>query len=203
MPKLDKTEWEAASESGAGEIKRMTPGIYDCIITGVQTEWETASGIQKSEDRQCVRLLLDVADGEFAGEFSSEFYKDKPYMHCLYMSWSPRALGMLKHTFHGLDEANPGFDAMAAFEADQWTMFIGKKCRVAWNGTERTNDKGYTNVNARPDRILTIDDNPKIKVELESGGKCDWEDYVEKDAAPTQSTAPTAAPYSTDDIPFL
>lgn len=202
MPKLDQTEWEAANESSAGEFKMMEPGIYPCIITGVQTEWDTRDGHVTSDDKQCVRVLLDVAEGEFAGELSRPFFADKEYARLVYMSWKPSAYGMLKHTFHALDEANPGFDSEAAFTADKWTMFVGKKCLVQFNGREYTNDRGYTNVSARPDRILTADDNPKIKVELENGTKVDWADYeaVNDSPAPRKSTA--VAAYDDSDVPF-
>lgn len=205
MPKLDPTEWEAANESTAGgDFKAMTPGVYMCEIKGVQTEWDTRDGHATSDEKQCVRVLLDVAEGEFKGELSRPFFADKEYARLVYMSWKPSAYGMLKHTFHALDEANPGFDSEAAFTADKWTMFVGKRCLVQFNGREYTNDRGYTNVSARPDRILTADDNPKIKVELENGTKVDWADYeaVNDAPAPQRSTAATAAAYDDSDVPF-
>lgn len=204
MPKLDQTEWEAANESSAGEFKVMEPGIYPCIITGVQTEWDTQDGHVTSDEKQCVRVLLDVAEGEFKGEFSDGFYEDKPYAHCVYMSWKPSAYGMLKHTFHALDEANPGFDSEAAFTADQWMMFIGKKCLASFNGTEYTSNRGDIRVRVNPDRIITSDDEPKIKVKLENGTKVDWDDYASANgnAAPAKSTATPAAAYDDSDVPF-
>jgi hypothetical protein len=203
MPKLNET-FDNAQEStaGGGEFKRMQPGIYQCIITGIDTEWETRAGLQKAEERQCVRVRLDVAEGEFAGEFSRDFYLDKPWMRSIFMSWSERALGMLKHTLKALDEANPGFDSRAAFEADQWMLFIGKKCRVLWNGTERTSDRGYTNVNVRPDRIVTADENPEPKVELERGGTVKWSDYQQVEGQQPTAQAATGAAYSSEDVPF-
>lgn len=201
MPKLDNTEWEAASESSAGDFKAMEPGIYMCEIKGIQTEWDTKAGHATSDERQCVRVLLDVAEGEFAGELSRPFFADKDYARVIYMSWKPTAMGMLKHTFRGIDEANPGFDSKAAFEADKWTMFVGKKCLVQFNGVEYTNDRGYTNVSARPDRILTADDKPTIKVKLENDSIVNWDDYkAVDDPAPRESTAASA--YDDSDIPF-
>ena len=202
MPKLNET-FDNAQEStaGGGEFKRMEPGIYECIIVGIDTEWETRAGLQKADERQCVRVRLDVAEGEFAGEFSRDFYLDKPWMRSIFMSWSERALGMLKHTLKALDEANPGFDSRAAFEADQWMLFIGKKCRVLWNGTERTSDRGYTNVNVRPDRIVTADENPEPKVELERGGTVKWSDYQQVQGQQPAAQAAGAA-YDDSSIPF-
>ena len=205
MPKLDPTEWEAANESSAGgDFKAMTPGVYMCEIKGVQTEWDTKDGHATSDERQCVRVLLDVAEGEFAGEFSRPFYADKQYAHVVYMSWKPSAYGMLKHTFHALEEANPGFDPEAAFTADQWMLFIGKKCLASFNGTEYTSNRGDVRVRVRPDRIITSDDEPKITVELENGTKVDWDDYASANgnAAPAKSTATSAAAYDDSDVPF-
>lgn len=203
MPKLNET-FDNAQEStaGGGEFKRMEPGVYECIITGIDTEWETRAGLQKAEERQCVRVRLDVAEGEFAGEFSRDFYLDKPWMRSVFMSWSDRALGMLKHTLKALDEANPGFDSRAAFEADQWMLFIGKRCRVLWNGSERTSDRGYTNVNVRPDRIVTADENPEPKVELERGGTVKWSDYQQVQGQQSTAQAAPSAAYSSEDVPF-
>ena len=203
MPKLNET-FDNAQEStaGGGEFKRMEPGVYECIIVGIDTEWETRAGLQKAEERQCVRVRLDVAEGEFAGEFSRDFYVDKPWMRSIFMSWSERALGMLKHTLKALDEANPGFDSRAAFEADQWMLFIGKKCRVLWNGTERTSDRGYVNVNVRPDRIICADENPEPKVELERGGTVKWSDYQQVQGQQPTAQAATGAAYDDSSIPF-
>ena len=203
MPKLNET-FDNAQEStaGGGEFKRMDPGVYECIIVGIDTEWETRAGLQKAEERQCVRVRLDVAEGEFAGEFSRDFYLDKPWMRSIFMSWSDRALGMLKHTLKALDEANPGFDSRAAFEADQWMLFIGKKCRVLWNGAERTSDRGYTNVNVRPDRIICADENPEPKVELERGGTVKWSDYQQVEGQQSTAQAAPAAAYDDSSIPF-
>lgn len=207
MPKINSDLFDSAQESTASDgFKRMEPGVYECIITGIDTEWTTRAGLQRAEDRQCVRVQLDVAEGEHAGEFSRDFYADKPWMRSIFMSWSDKALGMLKHTLKGLDEANPGFDSRAAFEADKWTLFIGKKCRVLWNGQERTNDRGFTNVNVRPDRFLTSDDAPRPKVELERGGKIDWADYADVKGfggSESSTSGGGSSAYADDDsIPF-
>jgi len=203
MPKLDMKAYEAAEESKAdGGDKRMEPGVYPCIITGVQTEWETRNGTKSAKNDQCVRLIVDVEEGEFAGEFQRDFYQGREWIHAVYMSWKPKALGLLKHTFASFDEANPGFDSMAAFESDKWTLFIGKKCLVSFNGNERTNDRGYTNVNVRADRLVKSTDKPRITVQLEgSDEKITWDEYRERKAAPKPSTVGGSA-YDNDEVPF-
>ena len=206
MPKLNET-FDNAQEStaGGGEFKRMDPGAYMCRIQAVRTEWSDSRGNRwTSDEKQYVKLILDIDEGEHAGEFSREYWdgEDKDWGHTLYMSWTPRALGILKHTLKALDEANPGFDSRAAFEADQWMLFIGKKCRVLWNGQERTNDRGYVNVNVRPDRIVTADENPEPKVELERGGTVKWSDYQQVEGQQSTAQAATGAAYDDSSIPF-
>ena len=200
MPKLDEA-YEKAAESGTGGFKAMEPGRYMCRITEVQTEWTKADGtVQRAEERKCVRLLLDVAEGEHEGEFSREFYDGKEWARCVYLSWSDNALGMLKHSFKALDEANPGFDSRAAFEADQWGMFKLRKVLVGFNGSERTNTRGYVNVNARPDRMLCQDDRWEPKVELERGGTVDWADYADVRDQPQRVA--NASAYDDSGVPF-
>ena len=203
MPKLGK-EFDEAQEStvGGGEFKRMEPGVYMCRIQAVQDEWETSTGLQKAEDRQCVRVVVDVDEGDFAGEFSRDFYVGRDWMHACYMSWKPSGAGLLKHSLKALDEANPGFDSRAAFEADQWMLFIGKRVLMGWNGQERTNDRGYTNVNVRPDRMLCEGDSFRPMVELERGGKVAWSDYQQVNGQQSTAQAATGAAYSSEDVPF-
>lgn len=197
MPKLDET-FESAQESASGDFKAMEPGTYMCRIQAVNTEWETRAGIQKAEQRQCVQILVDVDEGEHAGEFSRDFYIDKPYAHSFYMSWTPAAMGILKHTFKALDEANHGFDSRAAFEADRWEHFIGKRLLMSWQGTEYMANNGMVRVRVRPDRALVAGDNPRIQVEMLGGEKTEWSEYRAKPAE--EPAAPAADNYG--DLPF-
>lgn len=199
MPKLGDN-FNNVQESTIGDgFKRMVPGVYMCRIQAVHTEWATLGGRQKAEDRECVQVLVDVDEGEFAGEYSRDFYVGKDWAHALYMSWKPTAQGILKHSFHALDEANPGFDSQAAFEADQWMQFIGRRVLVGWNGAERTNDRGYVNVNVRPSKMVCAGDAFKPMVELERGGEVKWEDYARAEERDVQRAQ---AAYPSDDIPF-
>ena len=200
MPKLDN--FDQVQESTAGDFTQFDPGVYMCSIQAVRTEWTDSQGKEwTADDKQYVKLILDIAEGENAGRFSDDYWAgdDKDWGHTLFMSWKDTALGMLKHTFSALDEANKGFDAQAAFEADKWELFIGKKLLVVWRGEEYTGNNGMTKVRVRPDRAVTTDDNPKVTVELQDGSKCAWEEYKAKPAE-VSTTVANDGVYT--DVPF-
>lgn len=200
MPKLDRVKWESTNESAGGDFKRLEPCVAMCQVQAVRTKWKDSRGVEHtSDEKQYVKLIVDIVEGDFAGEFSRDFWagEDKDYGHTLYMSWSERALGMLKHTFRAFDEANPGFDSMAAFEADKWGMFVGKRVLVCWNGEEYDANDGSVKLRVRPDRALTSSDNARPRVTTKDGRRIDWADY-----SAVQRETPSAA-YSDEDIPFM
>lgn len=107
MPKIDLTN----IQESAGEFKRLVPGTYVCKIVDAQL----------FEDRNYVRIEWDVAVGEYA-----DIFKDAPFARYDYMSYSERALPMLKHKLACLTESNVGFDAEGAFQNDNMAAFKGK-----------------------------------------------------------------------------
>lgn len=142
MPNIDMGAYEEATAS-TGEFTRMPAGGYVCRIQAVRTEGTDYSGrrIDYINDKSYVKLIWDVAEGEFAGKFSDDYWsgEDKDYGHQFYMSWSN--LGALKNTIQCLDESNPGFDPMAAFQADNWGLFVGKMMGLVLGEEEyRAND---------------------------------------------------------------
>ena len=203
MPRLGE-EFEQAEEAKAYEYKSMEPGAYMCKVQQVLTEGTLSGGrTWTSEEKQYVMLLLDVDEGEHAGKFSDTYWEGKEYAHRLYMSWKPSAMGMLKHTFAAFEDANAGFDARAAFEADKWDLFAGKRLLVLWNGQEYESNTGELRMSVRPDRALTAEDKPRPKVEKLGGEKVDYSDWQASQAQASTSPAPAAA--SGDmytDVPF-
>lgn len=200
MPKLDQT-FDNAQESTAQEFRSMEPGAYMCRVQAVRTEWTDAAGKRwTSDDKNYVKLILDIAEGENEGRFSDDYWQgsDKDWGHTLFMSWTERALGMLKHTFSAFDEANAGFDARAAFEADRWEMFVGKLLLVAWSGQEYESNTGELRLRVRPDRALTGSDNMKAKVEKLDGTRVDYEEWLGGKTA--QAASAPSDTYS--DVPF-
>lgn len=200
MPKLGE-EFEQAEEAKAYEYKAMEPGAYMCKVQQVLTEGTLSRSTWTSDEKQYVMLLLDIDEGEHAGKFSDTYWEGKEYAHRLYMSWKPSAMGMLKHTFAAFKDANPGFDARAAFEADKWDLFAGKRLLVLWNGQEYESNTGELRMSVRPDRALTADDKPRPKVEKLDGERVDYADWQASQAQASTSPAPAADPYA-DSVPF-
>lgn len=99
-------------EESTGAFEQLPPGAYVCVITRIEPH----------EDRQYWFCEWDVAEGQYAG-----FHKDSNFPPKDVMSYKESALGMLKHKLHVLTDDNEGFDAEAAFKADDLEAFRGKK----------------------------------------------------------------------------
>lgn len=151
MPYIDMTEYsKAEAKQGGGGIEQMTPGVYELMIQAVRTQWTKKDGtVTDGIAKKTVMLVWDVASGDFALKYSDPYFldwenkpdPDKDFMHREFMSWSN--LDYLKGKFEVLKACNPGFDPLAAFQADQWDMFIGKTFWAVVDGTVTLNEKGY------------------------------------------------------------
>ena len=159
-------------------FSQPTPGAYVLRVVAVRTEW-TERDYQTGMDRNCtvasesaVMLIYDIADGEHAGEYSRDFYLDasgnfdkrKDFLHQYKFSWgdflhNERDAENLAYMLDCFTSCNRGFDALAAFNADKWGLFVGKLFGAVLNGTVKTNERGYDNWNLRPARkIYTLED---------------------------------------------
>lgn len=151
MPKIDRNEYASAEAKvgGGGGFEQMEPGVYELYIQAVRTEWDTKQGHTDGLKKQCVRIVWDVASGQFEKKYTEAYFVDwegkpdpeKDYMHSCYLSW--KNMDYFKGRIQALNAANPGFDALAAFEADQWQMFLGKRFWAVIGGTVDINDNGY------------------------------------------------------------
>ena len=98
-----------------------------------------------------------------------------------------------------ISASNPGFDALAAFEADRWALFIGKKFGVVLNGTVRTNERGYDQWTLRTSaKPYSVDD-------IRTGNHTEprkTDKRTQVDAQPSTTAAAAAAASYYDDIPF-
>lgn len=151
MPKIDRNEYmnTEAKTGGGGGFAQMEPGVYELCIQAVRTEWDTLNGHTDGIAKQCVKIVYDVASGEFEKRYSDAYFVDwdgkpdpeKDYAHSCYLSW--KNVGYLKGRLQALDAANPGFDSLAAFEADRWDMFVGKRFWAVLDGEVDLNDNGY------------------------------------------------------------
>lgn len=159
MPKIDKNAYEAAEAMGGGEFQRMTAGGYVCRIQAVRTEGhDYGRTIDYVKEKQYVKLIWDVAEGDFAGKFSDDYWagEEKDWGHQFFMSW--KNLGALKNTIQCLEESNPGFDAMAAFEADKWELFIGKQMGLVFGEEEYRANDGSVKTRFTFPRIKSVQD---------------------------------------------
>ena len=203
MPKINMQEYEAA-EAMSGERARMGAGGYVVIIQAVRTEGTDGMGrrIDYVNAKEYVKLIYDVAEGDFAGKFSDEYWSgtDKDYGHQIFMSW--KNMGALKNTINCLDESNPGFDAMAAFEADKWELFIGKKLGIVVGEEEYRANDGTIKTRLGFPRIKSVQDIHDGKFRVPALKKLE-EDNDGYFAAPSTPTTGQAASVYDEDIPFM
>ena len=197
-------------------FKQMEPGAYVVRVQAVRTEW-TERDYQSGLDRDCstandaaVMLVFDIADGEFAGEYSKEYFcnadgtpkQEQDWRHQFKLYWgdlnNQKDAERTRYMLDCFTASNPGFDALAAFEADKWPLFVGKLFGVVLNGTVRTNERGYDQWSLRTStKPYTVDD-------IRNGNHAEPRitDKRTQVAAQPSTTAAAAAPSYYDDIPF-
>lgn len=150
MGLIDRKAYEAATESsGEGGIRQLVPGAYVCTVQAVRTEGDTRSGHWDYRDKQYVKVVYDIAEGEFAGKYSEDYFvgfdgkplEEKDFAHSFFLSW--KNYGFLKRRVRAFDESNPGFDALAAIDGEKFDLLVGKKFGVVLDGTVDLNDRGY------------------------------------------------------------
>jgi len=151
MPIIDRAKFaQAEAKVGGGSIEQMEPGIYELRIQAIRLKWAKKDGtVTNGLASECVRVVYDVASGPFEGKYLEDYFvdaygqpkEDRDFMHSCFLSW--KNLDYFKGRIEALNACNPGFDAMAAFEADKWELFTGKKFWAVVDGTVTLNDNGY------------------------------------------------------------
>lgn len=119
MKKLDLSNVEASD----GQRERIEAGGYVVRIIGVVD----------NEEKEFLWLVFDIAEGKRKGFYTNadnrDYYADKPNKHGILLSYkstmSDKAKGMLKGKLKLLTDSNPGFDAMAAWDACRPELFKG------------------------------------------------------------------------------
>lgn len=213
MPRVNFSDIE--SSNGGSGFKKLKPGTYVCAIQKVQTKWYNNFKHKEmtSDETSRARLVVDIVEGEFAGEFSREYYakEDKDWMHAFFLDWTPEKQSRCKRVLECITASNPGFDAMAAFDVENvnWSMFIGKRLMVTFDGWESLLDTGEERLNAR---ILDIPkvyavgcsqdeiEPPRVKRAKENGGE--WMDYADYLTAKRTEAQTAPAAYADESIPF-
>lgn len=137
-------------ERAEGEANRIKPGAYACTITAVED----------FPEKEYLRVLVDVAAGEYRGYFSDGFYDDKPFAHSLVFSYKESALPMLKGRLHVITDSNPGFDAEAAIFAGKEQMLVGRQVGVVLREEEYYDKKEdeFKLGSPRPARLCRSED---------------------------------------------
>lgn len=175
MPKINRDAYNNTTY-GSG-FKPFCAGAYVGRIQAVRTSWEEMDWDagrrtqRTAESEQAVMFVFDIAEGEFEGEFSRDFYMkngsvdpDKDFLHWVRYSWAldPKT-GEYKDLVRfddALKASNPGFDPEPAFDADRWELYVGKLFGFVADGTVRTNDQGYDTwrTNVKPWKVCSADD---------------------------------------------
>ena len=137
-------------ESAEGDFPKLEPGAYACAITEV-TDFP---------DKEYLRVLVDIVQGERANYFADDFYRDKPFAHSIIFSYKEAAMPMLKGRLHCITDCNPGFDAEAALMAGNEQMLVGKAVGVVFREEEYFNKKTgeFEMGSPRPDRLCRLDE---------------------------------------------
>lgn len=203
MPKINMKEYEQ-TVAKTGEYERMGAGGYVLIVQAVRTSGKDFNGnpVDYVQDKQYVKLVYDVAEGDFAGRFSDDYWygEDKDYGHQAFLSW--KNMGAFKNFIQCLDESNPGFDALAAFNADNWTMFVGKKFGAVFGEEEYRANDGTIKTRLGFPTIKSVQaiHEGKFRVPALKKIKDDRDGYY---AAPTSTGGGNGGSVYDDDIPFL
>ena len=202
MPKVfDRKEYEEATAS-TNDFERMPAGGYVCAIQAVRTGGTDNYGkaIDYIKEKQYVKLIFDVVEGDFAGKFSDKYWagEDMDWGHTFYLSW--KNINAFKSVIQALDESNPGFDAYAAFEADQWTLFIGKKIGLVFGEEQYIGNDGNvkTKLGLPSARSIQVIHDGKFripKLKTVDGGT------ATADAGMSTAATPAESVYD-DDLPF-
>lgn len=132
MPHIDLSNVEAADITSGGSFKKLPAGGYVAKIVD----------IEHIADREYFWLVIDIAEGEYAGYFADAWGIGHPGTHRLLVSYKQSALGMLKARLILLTKCNPGFDAVAAFNGDNWEAFIGKRIGLVVGEEEYESNTG-------------------------------------------------------------
>lgn len=107
-------------------IEAVTPGEFTKIPEG-----NYVVGIMEMKDnpdKEYVELIFDIIKGDYKGAYEDNWGAEHPFAHRMIMSYKDSALGLLKWRLDLITKSNPGFDAEAAWNADDQTKaFFGKR----------------------------------------------------------------------------
>lgn len=186
MPNINWGDVEAKQDGG---FEQLPAGAYVCAITAAED----------NPERQYVVLTFDVMEGPKA-----EFFKNSQYPPRMWLSYKDGALGITKGRLDQITKDNPGFDAAAAFNANQ-SLFVAKKCGVVFRAEEYVDKRtGEVKMGSpRPDRIVPVSDVRAGKVKAPDPKTLSDEDVARLGGYRAGGAAATAASDDLSDVPFI
>ena len=191
----------ATATSGGGDFKKLPAGGYVVAIQAVRTSGTDNYGreIDYLADKQYIKLIYDISEGEFAGRYSDDYWsgEDKDYGHQIYLSW--KNMGAFKGGVQAIEESNPGFDFMAAFLAKNWSLLIGKKVGIVLGEEEYIGNDGTMKIRFTFPRLKSAQDIRDGKFRVPKLKTLDRGSSTPADSS-GQDAQTAADPY--DDIPF-
>lgn len=113
MPKIS---WGNVPDSTEGGFEKLPAGPY--VVRVVSARYDSM--------KNYTEVVYDIAEGEHAGYYSDAWGQTHPFAHRFFMSYKDKALSMTKWRLNSFTESNPGFDAMAASDADRFDLFTGR-----------------------------------------------------------------------------
>lgn len=193
--------WLETKPEVQGEFKRMPAGAYVVALDAMEP-------VQSKKGSTYYRIPFVILEGDYAGTYDDDWGRDNPGLHSinLFVS-SPKAIAISRGVLQTITEANPGFDADAAFQGDQFAMFKGRRVGVVLGEEEYEDQKtGDIKTSIRYRRVCSPDavrsgtiNTPDVKTM--DGDYVDSDKYhKEKKAAKSTAAAVQAA--KDVDVPF-
>jgi hypothetical protein len=180
MPKIS---WGNVPDSTEGGFDKLPAGAY--VVRIVSATYNTY--------KNYADVVFDIAEGEHAGFYSDDWGVSHPYVHHFFMSYKDKALSMTKGRLNAITESNPGFDAMAASDADRFDLFTGRIVGVNLQEEEYENSYGDVRTRLNVCQVVPAQDVRDGKVKARELKK------LESKAQPTATTTVNA--YD-GDVPF-
>lgn len=177
MPRINLSGVKASDGARKFDIE---PGGYVLFVTGVKPNY----------DREYCFFEWDVAEGA-----DRRFYEDAGFPPRDVLSWKEKAWPMLKHKLSVLSEANPGFNAEAAFYNDDWGAFVGKVFGAVIRKRLYTKNDGTDGEGVEVGRWLSPD-------EVRAGSFRPMAPRDTRESKPATPARPSRPALADEDIPF-
>ncbi len=88
--------YENIEAANGGNFKKLPAGGYIAEIKAVEDV----------PAKEYLKVIYDIATGEFKGIYSDDWGKEHPYAHSFVRSYKEKALGMFKGFLRSVDESN-------------------------------------------------------------------------------------------------